>query len=84
MTLKIETASNGDVTILRLIGRVESEHIEQVRACMLEYDGQLVLDLDKVDLVDLAVVRFLVACEAREVGVVQCSRYIREWMLREQ
>ena len=84
MTLKIETASNGEVTVLRLIGRVESEHIEQVRARMCDYDGQLVLDLDEVELVDLAVVRFLVACEARKIGVIHCSRYIREWMLREQ
>jgi anti-anti-sigma regulatory factor len=84
MTLKIETASNGEVTVIRLIGRVESEHIEQVRACMCDYDGQLVLDLDEVELVDLAVVRFLVACEARQIGVIHCSRYIREWMMREQ
>jgi anti-anti-sigma regulatory factor len=84
MTLKIETASDGEVTVLRLIGRVESEHIEQVRACMTDCDGRLVLDLDEVELVDVAVVRFLVACEAREIGVIHCSGYIREWMLREQ
>jgi len=43
-----------------------------------------VLDLDEVTLVDVDVVRFLKACEAAGVEVVHCSRYIREWMPREQ
>jgi hypothetical protein len=43
-----------------------------------------VLDLGEVTLVDVDVVRFLKACEADGVEVVHCSRYIREWMLREQ
>jgi hypothetical protein len=42
-----------------------------------------VFDLDEVTLVDLAVVRFLVACESDGVALVRCAPYIREWMGRE-
>ncbi len=45
---------------------------------------ELVLDLDGVTLVDVEVVRFLGACEARGITLLHCSRYIREWILREQ
>jgi hypothetical protein len=42
------------------------------------------LDLEEVDLVDVEAVRFLNVCEERGVSVLQCSPYIREWMLRER
>ncbi len=35
-------------------------------------------------LVDVAVVRFLVACESDGVALVHCAPYIREWMGRER
>ncbi len=41
-------------------------------------------DLDGVTLVDVEVVRFLGACEADGIELLHCSRYIREWILREQ
>lgn len=51
----------------------------------MEQNGQrLVLDLDGVTLVDVEVVRFLGACEAGGVELRHCSRYIREWILREE
>ena len=37
-----------------------------------------------VTLVDVAVVRFLIACEAEGIGLRHCAPYIREWMGREQ
>jgi len=37
-----------------------------------------------VTLVDVAVVRFLVACESDGVALVHCAPYIREWMGREE
>jgi len=43
-----------------------------------------VLDLNDVTLVDVAVVRFLISCENEGIEVVQCSPYIREWMVRER
>ena len=44
----------------------------------------VVLDFDEVTLVDLAVVRFLVACETDDVKMLHCPPYIREWMESER
>ena len=84
MTLKIETASDGRAATLRLIGYVESEYLDELRAQVEKHRPRLVLDLDEVTLVDVAVVRFLVACECDGVALVHCAPYIREWMGREE
>lgn len=83
MTLKIETASDGHTAILRLIGRIESEYLDGLRTELRRWP-QLVLDLDQVTLVDVSVVRFLIACEAEGVELLHCAPYIREWMSRER
>jgi anti-anti-sigma regulatory factor len=84
MTLKIEKDSAGGKTTLRLIGRLRSRHLEELRAQMEGNGTQVVLDLEDVSLVDTAVVRFLGACESEGVRVLHCSPYIREWISREQ
>ena len=84
MTLKIETASDGQTATLRLIGRIESEYLEELRAQVRRHCPRLVLDLDEVTLVDGAVVRFLVACEAEGIELLHCAPYIREWMSSER
>ena len=81
--MKIERASSGGETTIRLIGRFQSEHIEDLKR-QLQGNGPLwVLDLEEVTLVDVEVVGFLRACEAEGVEILHCSPYIREWMLRE-
>ena len=80
MTLKIETASDGYTATLRLIGRIESEYLEELRAQVRRHCPRLVLDLDEVTLVDCAVVRFLIACEREGIELLHCAPYIREWM----
>ena len=42
------------------------------------------LDLDEVTLLDVAVVRFLIPCEAEGIELRHCAPYIREWMTRER
>jgi len=42
------------------------------------------LDLTDVNLVDLAVVQFLICCEGEGVELTQCPPYVREWMTRER
>jgi hypothetical protein len=82
-TLKIEKVSSGGKTTIRLIGRFQSEHIEDLKK-QLQGSGPLwVLDLVELTLVDVEVVGFLRACEAEGVEILHCSPYIREWMLRE-
>jgi hypothetical protein len=81
--LKIERDSSGGKTTIRLIGRFQSEHIEDLKK-QLQGEGPLwVLDLEELTLVDVEVVGFLRACEAEGVEILRCSPYIREWMLRE-
>ena len=83
MTLKIEPFSGKGGIRIRLSGELRSEHLDQVRAEIRRTDRSARLDLDEVDLVDLAAVRFLNDCEAQGVEVVNCSPYIREWMSQE-
>ena len=84
VTLKIETASDGHTTSLRLIGRIEAEYLDELEAQVRRHRSLLVLDLDEVTLVDVAGVRFLIACEAEGIELRHCAPYIREWMGREQ
>jgi hypothetical protein len=81
--LKIEKDSHGGMTRIRLIGRFQSEHVGELKQQLQENGPQFVLDLKLVTIVDLDVVRFLVACKAEGAKIVYCSRYIREWMGRE-
>jgi anti-anti-sigma regulatory factor len=84
VTLKIETASDGPSTSLRLIGRIKAEYLHELEAQVRRHRPRLVLDLNEVTLVDVAVVRFLIACEAEGIELRHCAPYIREWMGREQ
>jgi len=84
MTLKIERNSNGQLTILRLIGRIQSEHVEELKTLIRSSGPNVALGLDDVTIIDLDSVRFLRICEVNGIELVHCSPYIREWMTREQ
>ena len=77
MTFKI-------TVVLRVSGRIDAEHLSELGACLSRYGPNVVLDLDEVQLVDVAVVRFLGRCEAEGMELRNCCRYIREWMDRER
>jgi hypothetical protein len=83
MTLRIETTSDGQTATLRLIGRIQSEYLDELHAQVHRHRPRLVLDLNEVSLVDVGVVRFLIACEAQGIELLNCAPYIREWMARE-
>ncbi len=83
MTLRIEKAAHMHKTIIRLNGRLQSEHLDELQ---MQVDGEqspVALDLEGVTLVDIDVVRFLNACEKSGVELLHCWPYIREWMSRE-
>jgi anti-anti-sigma regulatory factor len=84
MTLRIETTSDGTTTTLRLVGRIESEYLTELRAQVRRHGPRLVLDLDEVTLVDLDVVRFLIVCEVVGIELRNCAPYIRQWMDNER
>lgn len=79
----IETDSEGGSITLRLIGRLQAEHVAQLKKEMKDRSAGQVC-LKEVTLVDADVVRFLTACEEDGVSIVNCSAYIREWMDRER
>lgn len=84
MTFKMEKSLEGRKVVIRLVGRVRSEHLEELRGQLGTDASQFVLDLTEVTLVDVDVVRFLGTCECEGVTLLHCSPYIREWILREQ
>lgn len=84
MTLRIEKVSDGRLVILRLSGRLQSVHLEELKAHLEGLAQRVVLDLDQVKLVDREAVSFLAACEANGIRLSQCPPYIREWVNREK
>ncbi len=82
--LRIEKDSQGGVTRLRLSGRIQLDQIACIRSAMDDSSARTILDLREVTLVDIAVVRFLIACEEEGVELLQCPPYVREWILRER
>lgn len=81
--LKIDSSADGKFIVLRLSGRIQSEHVEQLKAEM-EGVARVALDLEDVKLVDRDAVRFLSVCEANGTELRHCSPYIREWIAREK
>lgn len=84
MTLKIVRESDGKRTTLRLSGRIQSANVEEIREQMKGHAETIVLDLEEVTLVDVDAIRFLGVREAEGVELVNCSPYIRDWILRER
>jgi hypothetical protein len=84
MPFKIEKSSSEDGVLLRLFGRLQSDDVEELRKEVASIRPQVTFDLEDVALVDVEVVRFLLACEMSGVSLVRCSSYVREWIRREK
>ena len=82
--LRIEKLTEGTITVLRLVGRISTQHLDELRKLIADAEPNVKLDLSEVTLVDLDVVRFLGEQERRGVQLGNCSPYIREWIQREQ
>jgi hypothetical protein len=84
MVLRIEKVLGRRLTLLRLSGRLRSEHLEELKAQIKASLKPLVLDLEGVKLVDPDSVCFLATCEAEGVELSHCTPYIRDWISREK
>jgi len=82
--LRIETEMDGPRVVLRLIGRVSTDYIEEIGHRIRNRASRMALDLAEVDLVDLQSVRFLRDCQDRQIELRNCAPYIREWIRRER
>jgi len=83
--LKILRSKQDGVVRLTLSGRIDGEHLPELRRLIECEDRQrgLTLDLEEVGLVDEDAVRFLARCEAAGTRLEGCAPYVREWITRE-
>jgi hypothetical protein len=82
--LRIEIEMDGSRTLLRLIGRLRFDCIEELRQRVEMQAPLMVIDLAEVDLVDVQSVRFLRDCQDLKIEVRNCAPYILEWIRRER
>jgi hypothetical protein len=84
MTLKIRPVAGKREIRICLSGQLRSEHLDQLKSEVERGGPGVKLDLEELDLVDIEGVRFLNACESAGASILNCSPYIREWMLQER
>ena len=84
VTLKIDKYCSGRQTVVRLIGRLQAEHVPELKTQITDEPSRIALDLESVTLVDVQVIHFLNASEDSGIELLNCCPYIREWMLRER
>ena len=82
--IRIETSERRDLVTLALSGRIQAGDLPELKRVMESYSKPLVLDLTGVKLIDRDAVRFLAKLETDNATITNCSRYIREWILRER
>ncbi len=82
--VRIDRDSDGQTTILTLTGRVQSEHLDELRAQIESNGPRVILNLEAVTLADMDVVQFLSKCEQAGMTLFHCPLFLREWILRER
>ena len=80
MVLKIERQVTSSGTILVLSGRVGSDDVQMLKACMDDGEPVIALDLAQVFLVNLDAVRFFAECEKRGIELRKCRPHLRAWV----
>jgi ABC-type transporter Mla MlaB component len=84
MTLKIQRIREKHGTRICLSGELRCSHLLDLRAEIEQVAQPITLDMDEVDVVDIDGIRLLNECQTQGIQVVNCSPYIREWMLQEK
>src|SRR5262249_37930416 len=81
--LKIQRSVKASKVQFALSGRIEREHLGELRRLIDEdtqRGGAITLDLGEVQLVDREAVEFLACSEANGVRLRNCPLYLREWI----
>ncbi len=84
MMLRIERVRGEHGTRICLSGELRRSHLADLRAEIERAVLPAILDLGEVGVVDIEGVRLLNECQAQGVEVVNCSPYVREWMIQEK
>jgi hypothetical protein len=82
--LKIERVRGEHGTRICLSGELRRSHLADLRAEIERAVLPAVLDLEELGVVDIEGVRLLNQYQAQGFEVVNCSPYIREWMIQEK
>jgi anti-anti-sigma regulatory factor len=83
--LKIHRSANGEV-VFTLSGRLDQETTSELENLIgAETKGQrIVLDLKNLTLAGQSDIDFLARCEAAGIKLVNCARYVRDWIARQR
>ena len=84
MVLRIEPDPNDSPTLLKLVGRIASPDVQELKALISEMPNPVALDLQEVELVDLDAVRYLAAVERGGLELRNLPPYVRAWVLLER
>jgi predicted metal-binding protein len=84
MTLRIERSARQRFTVFTLSGRMEAEHVSELKELFDRDYRKIILGLRDLRLADRDAVRFLRGCEADGMKLENCPAYVREWMDREK
>ena len=83
MTLKIETRRLGDSLIVQLIGELDVEHLDEVKAQVNDATCPVIVDIGELALISVEGIRFLNAYQNNGTPIINSSGYITEWMTLE-
>ena len=83
MTLRIERRRSGDTLIVQLIGELDVEHLDEIKAQVSDAPCPVVVDIGELTLISVEGIRFLNACHDNGMPIINASGYIAEWMTLE-
>ena len=83
MTLRIERRRSRDTLIVRLIGELDVEHLDEVKAQVNDAGCPVVVDIGELTLISVEGIRFLNACQNSGTPIINAPGYITEWMTLE-
>jgi hypothetical protein len=70
--------------VFTLSGRMEGEHVVELKELFDSDYRNIILDLRELRLADRDAVKFLRSCERQGMKLENCPAYVREWMDREK
>jgi hypothetical protein len=81
--MKIEIVRDSDAATLRISGVIAEDQLAAILTEVRLHHPRLMFDLAEATLVGRAVVQYLAQREREGIELLNCPRYIREWIVRE-
>ena len=84
MVLRIDRTDRLDSVVFVLSGRIELQHLDQLRAQFAAQSLQIIVDFTDVRLVDREVIETLAKWELEGIKLENCPAYVRDWITKVQ